>query len=117
MGKYSKQFKDFTTTAPFVMIYNANHPKTKWIVRASNIGEKIFSNIFPLDRLEASKENTIRLTQKQTEIERNWSFKSRILETDRIRQLTIEEYLKLQYIFKKHNLTFNKKKNSLTYYE
>lgn len=117
MGKYSKQFKDFTTTAPFVMVYNVHFPKAKWVVRTSNIGKKFFSNLFALERLETSKEYTIRLTQKQTIPEVKWNYKSTIQETDNIRQLTIKEYLELQYIFKKHNLIFNKKKNSLTYYE
>ena len=115
MGKYSKQFKDFTTTAPFVMVYNVDFPRAKWVVRTSNIGEKFFSNIFALQRLKASKEDTIRLTQIQNGVEENWNCKSTIQETDNIRQLTIKEYIELQYIFKKHKLTFNKKKNTLTY--
>jgi hypothetical protein len=98
-----------------VIYYNAI-PSEKWIIRKSNIGMNHMTGLAnfrdDITGISRDKEWVNRLNKKANKNEEeHWIPKSRILETDRFRNLNIEEYMMLSNILKKFRYKYNKKKD------
>ena len=98
-----------------VIYYNAI-PSEKWIARKSNIGMNYMTgladfrdDITKISRDKAWVNGLNRKVDKNEE--EHWILKSRILKTDRFRNLNIKEYIMLSNILKIFGYKYNKKKD------
>lgn len=98
-----------------VIYYNAI-PSDKWIIRKSNIGMEHMTGLAnfrdDITNICSDKEWVDMLNKKADKNEEeHWIPKARILETDRFRNLNIEEYIMLSNILKIFGYKYNKKKD------